>query len=211
MEHKITAIKSQKRNLRRVNIYLDGEFAFGLERIVAGWLQVGQVINDEKIAQLKAEDKRESDYQRAVNFISYRTRSEAEIRRKLEQGETSQESTDRVVEQLKRSGLLDDNHFAQAWVENRSEFRPRGKRALSYELKLRGVSADIIEQTIETIDEEKLAYQAGLKYARKLANLDWKNYRTKLTRHLAQRGFNYETITDVTLKIWAEVHHEEKK
>jgi hypothetical protein len=62
MERKITAIAIQKRNRERVNIYLDGEYAFGLARIVAAWLQVGQFLSEEKIVDLQSEDGQESVY-----------------------------------------------------------------------------------------------------------------------------------------------------
>ena len=83
MKHKITALKRQKRNPNRVNIYLDGKFAFGLSRIVAGWLEVGQELDDEKISSLQVEDELEVAYQRALKFISHRIRTENEIRRNL--------------------------------------------------------------------------------------------------------------------------------
>ena len=77
---KITAIVVQKRSPNRVNIYLDGEFAFGLARIVAAWLRTGQELSEEKIEQLQAEESRERAFQQALLFLSYRSRSEAEIR-----------------------------------------------------------------------------------------------------------------------------------
>ena len=58
---KITALQVQKRNPNRVNIHLDGEFAFGVARIVAAWLRIGQELSEEKIGQLQAEDGRERD------------------------------------------------------------------------------------------------------------------------------------------------------
>ncbi len=70
MNYEITALKLQKRNRQRVNVYLDGEFAFGLARIVAAWLAVGQEIDDQKIAQLQQEDAREVAYQRALKFLT---------------------------------------------------------------------------------------------------------------------------------------------
>ena len=53
MTRKITALKVQKRNKNRVNVYLDNEFAFGLSRIVAGWLKTGQELSEEKILEIK--------------------------------------------------------------------------------------------------------------------------------------------------------------
>jgi regulatory protein len=209
MEHKITAITPQKRNRQRVNIFLDGEFAFGLERIVAAWLKIGYEISDEQVAQLQAEDQSEADYQQALSFLSYRPRSEVEVRKNLHDHGIPEEKVDWVIERLKLNGLVNDQSFAEVWVENRCEFRPRSRRALTFELRQRGITPETIEQTLESIDDEKLAYQAATKQLRKLGDLDWKEFRQRITRYLAQRGFSYETISDVAPRIWAEVRHKE--
>ena len=83
MERKITALQAQKRNPQRVNVYLDGEFAFGLSRITAAWLQIGQVLSEEKIVELQAADEIEVAYQKALHYLSFRTRSEDEVRKNL--------------------------------------------------------------------------------------------------------------------------------
>ncbi len=123
---KITGLKVQKKNTQRVNVYLDGEFAFGLRRIVAAWLSIGQELSDEKIAQLKADDAREEAYQRALRALDTRPRSAAEIRKKLLEHDIPEDLAEGVIERLKENRLLNDEQFAQAWIENRSEFRPRG-------------------------------------------------------------------------------------
>lgn len=205
MAHKLTALTAQKHNPQRVNVYLDGEFAFGLARIVAAWLEIGQELSDEKIAQLQAEDGRETAYQRALKLLNYRIRSESEVRKNLKEHEIAEEDIEHVIERLKRSGLLNDQAFAQAWVENRSEMRPRSRRALAYELSRRGVDSQVIEQSLEGVDEEGLAYQAAQKRSRKLHSTDWNDFRTKMYRFLAQRGFQYDTIREVTARTWAEM------
>ena len=206
MEHRITALTAQKRNQQRVNVYLDGEFAFGLSRIVAAWLQVGQVIGDEKIELLKAEDEREVAFQQAVRYLSYRPRSEAEVRQQLESQDLSEQAIQDAVERLARNGLLDDSRFASTWVENRSEFRPRGRRALAFELRRMGVSPQVIESSLEGIDENELAYQAGLKQVRKYQRLEWQDFRQKMIAFLARRGFSYEVSNPVAARLWAEQH-----
>ena len=206
MEHRITALTAQKRNQQRVNVYLDGEFAFGLSRIVAAWLQVGQVIGDEKIELLKAEDEREVAFQQAVRYLSYRPRSEAEVRQQLESQDLSEQAIQDAVERLARNGLLDDSRFANTWVENRSEFRPRGRRALAFELRRLGVSPQVIESSLEGIDENELAYQAGLKQVRKYQRLEWQDFRQKMIAFLARRGFSYEVSNPVAARLWAEQH-----
>ena len=204
MAYKITALTQQKRNRQRVNVYLDGEYAFGLARIVAAWLEVGQELSAEKIARLKEEDGREMAYQRALNLLSYRPRTQAEIRKKLEEHEFSEADIAYTLERLQRSGLLDDAAFARAWVDNRNEMRPRGRRALSFELRRKGVAPEVIEQTLEAIDEEQLAYRAAQKRARRYKTLDFQGFRKKMYSHLVQRGFGYDAIGAVVERVWQE-------
>lgn len=202
---KITAMEQQKRNPHRVNVYLDGEFALGLSRFVAAWLQVGQEIDNEKITALQAKDEREVAYQRAIKFISYRIRSEKEIQRRLKKLGFSEDVIAEVTERLSQNNLVDDEHFAKAWVENRNEFRPRSHRMLAMEMRQKGISEEVITQTLEKTDEdEDLAYRAASKQSRKYKDLEWPEFRRKLTGFLARRGFSYEIISPVVGQVWAE-------
>jgi regulatory protein len=210
MANKITALKLQKRNHQRVNIYLDGEYAFALQRIVAGWLQVGQELSAEKIAQLKADDSREIALQRALRLLDYRPRTESEIRQRLTKLSISAPDIEYVVERLKGNRLLDDRQFTQTWIENRSELRPRSRRALAYELKMHGVDQAIIDQSLASVDDEQMAYSAGLRQARKYETLEWNQFHQKLGRFLAQRGFSYDIIREATRRIWTELSEIEK-
>lgn len=206
MGHQVTALRVQKRNPQRVNVYLDGEYAFGLARIVAAWLQVGQDLSDEKITQLRAEDEYEAAYQHALKFLSYRTRSQAEVRTNLLKRGTPDGVIDEVIERLVSAHLVDDERFARLWVENRSEFRPRSRRALTYELRQRGLDQETIEQSIESLDEDELAYQAAQKQARKLNSQDYETFRQKLLGFLARRGFSYAVSMPVIRRVWVESH-----
>jgi len=203
---KITALSVQKRNPNRVNVYLDGEFAFGLARIVAAWLQVGQELDEKRIASLQAEDSQEVAYQRALKFLGYRIRSSQEVQRNLQKNGVSEEVISSVLERLQRSGLVDDVRFAQAWIENRSEYRPRSRRALTIELRQKGISEQVIEEIFDQTggEEEDLAYQAACKQARKLKDLEWPDFRRKLNGFLARRGFSYDVIAPVVDRVWAE-------
>ena len=205
---RITALKVQQRNPQRINVFLDDEFAFGLSRITAAWLHVGQELSEEKIAQLKADDEGEVAYQRAARLLERRPRSETEIRRNLQSHRTREEVIDETLRRLRRNGLVNDEQFANLWVENQTEFRPRSRRALAYEMRQRGLSNTAIDQALEQIspeDEQELAYQAACKQARKLKDLEWAEYRQKMAGFLARRGFSYETSAPVIQRTWQEV------
>ena len=205
MERKITALKAQKRNSQRINVYLDGEFAFGLSRFAAAWLQIGQQLSPEKIQELQDIEAQEVAYQRALNFISYRPRSEAEVHKNLQKHATPEEVITEVLARLQRSGLVDDLQFAQTWVENRSAFRPRGRRALAIELRQKGLADEAIDEALRDLDEDNLAYQAALKQSRRYAGLEWQVYRQKMGAFLTRRGFGYEVAKPVIERVWSEM------
>jgi regulatory protein len=205
----ITAITAQKRDKKRVNIFFDGEFAFGISRIVAAWLQVGQNLTDEQISKLISEDQDEVAYQRAIKLITYRDRSIAEIRQSLHQKQIPEEIIENVINRLGENGLLDDKRFANLWIENRNEFRPRSHRMLALELRKKGISEDIISQVLEnTTADEELAHKAAQKQIRRYKTLEWQDFRRKLGSFLARRGFSYETVDLTVHQIWAEYRSE---
>lgn len=205
MERKVTALKAQKRNSNRINVYLDDEFAFGLSRFAAAWLQIGQKLSAEKIQELQDIDAQEVANQRALNFISYRVRSEAEVRKNLEKHDTPAEIIAEVLARLRKNGLVDDAQFALTWVENRSTFRPRGRRALAMELRQKGISDETIDEVLQDLDEDNLAYQAALKQSRKYGGLEWMAFRKKMSAFLARRGFNYGVAKPVIEQVWSEL------
>jgi|SRR3990170_6868286 len=206
MNHKITSIQKQKRNPKRVNVYLDGDFAFGLSRIVAAWLRVGQELNEEKIKALKEEDNLEVVYQQALKFVGYSMRTEAEVQEKLHGGDFPEHVIDEVIVRLRQSGLVDDERFATLWVENRNDFRPRSHRALVYELRRKGIPDQLITKTLTgTVPEEELAYRAALRHSGKLRELDRSEFRRKLGGFLTRRGFPYDIIAPVVDRVWTEL------
>lgn len=212
---KITALVVQKKNPNRVNLHLDGEFAFGLARIVAVWLKVGQELSEEKIEQLHTEDARERAFQQAMLFLSYRARSESEIRKNLRKHEIPEPVIEQTLERLRQDGLANDSQFASAWVENRSTFRPRSRRMMAMELKQKGLDEDAIQSAVEQVDDHAAAYDAAQKKAPRFKSLEWNDFRRKLSEFLARRGFSYSVIAPVVTRIWNEMyadkqHYEEE-
>jgi len=205
MLQRITAIEPQQKNPQRVNIYLDGEFAFGLDALVAGWLRVGQELGEEKIASLKLQDDHEVTFQKAVHFLSFRPRSSAEVRQNLSKRGISESLIEETLNRLQSTRLVNDDAFARAWVENRNTFRPRGKPALRMELRKKGLNEEIIQSVLDAqVNEAALALTTARKYGRRLSGLEWPEFRQKLSGFLARRGFSYTTLAPVVSKVWKE-------
>jgi len=198
MEREITAISVQKHNRDRLNIELDGEFAFGISRMAAGWLNVGDKINEERIESLQNKDEFEAAYQKATRMIGYRPHTQYEVQIKLDQKGFSEEIIHQVVERMQRANLIQDQQYARMWVENRNAFHPRSQRLIRFELKNKGLSEQMIDEALVDCEEdEKMALRAAEDYSRKLNKTDRDQFRKRLSAYLARRGFSYETARPV--------------
>jgi regulatory protein len=198
----ITALQFQKRNKNRVNVYVDGQFAFGLVAIEAARLRVGQTLSDDDLARLQMRDEVERAYERALNFLSYRPRSKDEVRRNLHKKNVKDKVIEVVVERLVQARLLDDREFSRYWVENRLQFNPRGARALRHELRRKGVSDSVIADTLADFDEEVAARKVAKTGARRLAHLEPRDFRRRLGAYMARRGFSYAVMEPLIEEMW---------
>jgi regulatory protein len=194
MEGKITELKVQKRNKQRVNVYLDGRFAFGLAAIEAARLKVGQHLSADDVARLEERDAVEVAQERAMGLLSYRPRSQGELRRRLKDKGHEEETIEQVLERLTRAGLVNDLEFAHYWIENRFQFNPRGVRALRQELWQKGIDDATIDEALVDFDEEEAAARATQKALRRLRRLDPETFRRRLNDYLRRRGFPYPII-----------------
>ncbi len=164
MSSTVTALVAQKKNPDRVNVYLDGKFAFGLAAIEAVRLRRGQVLTDSDVGRLQAADDVEKAREKALRFLSNRPRSEWEVRQNLLKAGYGDETIDRVLERLRGVGLVDDAAFVQYWIENRAQFKPKGAVALRQELRRKGVDRAVIDTVLEESGhaEDKAAIQAAV-------------------------------------------------
>lgn len=210
MNRVITAIKAQKKNHDRVSIFLDGEYGFGLSRIVAAWLHVGQTLDEKKIESLLASDASEVAYAKALRLLDRKPRTAKEISSRLAEGGFTADQAQMVLQRLQDSGLIADEKYARQWVENRNQMHPRSRKLIALELKQKGIANEVIDQVLEdSSSDEELAMQAAVQYARKIRSEDRMDFRKRLSAFLARRGFTYGTIAPVVQQVW-ELRESEK-
>ncbi len=197
----ITALQVQKRDKERVNVFIDGEFAFGLNLMDAARLRKGQVLAEDEIAVLRNEDAIVKAVNTAAHFLSYRPRSEQEVRRNLTEKETPEDVVDLAVGRLTTLGYLDDAAFARYWVDNRNQFKPLSHRALRQELRQKGIADGLISEALGDQDESELAYAAATTQLRKLRNRTEREFKTKIINFLQRRGFSYSTTQAVVVRL----------
>ena len=207
MAGRITRLAFQKHAADRVNVYLDGQYAFALPALDAARLGMGEYLDDDAIDRLQTQDERQKAYDRALRFLSFRPRSQAEVRRNLLAAGLDAELVEATLARLAAQGYLDDAEFARFWVENRQQFRPKGSVALRGELRQRGVAAETVDAALSDLDPAAGAYEAAHPRAVRLAALaqtDPTAFRRKLGDFLLRRGFDYEVVKETVARLLRE-------
>jgi len=203
---KITALRAGRGRGKRVNVFLDAKFAFSLEAEVAvkEGLRVGQELSTSQIETLARSDHFHRCLNAALHCLSYRPRSESEIRERLRRHGFDGDSIEAVVARLKEQGLVNDMAFAQFWKDNRESFSPRSQWLTKLELRRKGVATDIIDKVVDEVGDADNAYHVALGKARGLHMSDYQGFRRRLGEYLKRRGFGYEVINHTVERIWRE-------
>lgn len=206
---RITGLEIQQRDKERVNVYLDGEYAFALSCVVAAHLKTGQVLTQAEIDSLCAQDEvtRAIDY--AARLLARRPYSCAEIRQRLQARRFADSAIEQALTRLAELGYVDDRAFARYWIESRQRFSPRGPQALRYELRQKGIAADVIEAALAETDALDSALHAAQAAVRRWRGLSRGAVWQKMGAFLSRRGFDYETVHEAVSVVIAQLENEE--
>lgn len=203
MEKIITAIEPQKKNPNRFNLFLDGEFAFGVSKSLVFQLKTGDNLDEKAIEELLDKENYEKAWQKALQFLNYRSRTKQELKEKMEKLGYEESIINRVVGDCKEKGYINDQDFAEQWVETRTHRNPRSHRMLAIEMKRKKVPEKEIRGALsKAISDQDLAVEASKLFWHKLEAYTKEEKKTKLQGHLLRRGFSYEVIRETINKMF---------
>jgi regulatory protein len=201
----IVEIRSIARGRQRLVSLSDGrEFAFSDEACGRAGVAEGMAVTDGLLESLDAADTRVTAHEAALRLLSSRQRSEKEMRTRLAMRGFEPAVIDDEVERLRRAGLLDDEKFARAWVEDRKRVSPRGRRMLRYELLGRGIDVESVDLATDGVDDRETALALARSRARGSAMADYETFMAKVGGFLRRRGFDYSVAADAARSVWAE-------
>jgi len=204
VDGKITRIAAQRRNTNRFSIDLDGTFAFGLMQdvVAQAGLHVGMalgVADQRKLIEASAFIYARSV---AIELLSFKPRTESELRGKLAERGFSAEVVDDAVVRFKEIGYIDDARYVAAFVRDRLGIRGHGQRRIARDLQTRGVSAELIQQGLAGVDDGQAAVAARAAADKVLSRMrrvvEPVRRRQKVQEHLARRGFSGDVIRAAT-------------
>lgn len=196
----ITLIKPQK-SRKRVNIYLDGKFGFGLdlENYLKLNLKVGQELANAEVEKIVKGAEFQKTLDKLLRFATLRPRSEKEINDWFKRRKVHESLHKKLFNRLKRLDLLDDEKFAQWWIGQRLQFKHKSKRELISELRAKGIGKHAIEDALSEvdIDENKMAKKLLEKKMYRWKRLDKLEAKRKMSEFLARKGFGWSEIKSV--------------
>jgi len=137
-------------------------------------------------------------YKAVIRFLSFRPRSEKEIRDYLLKKKANDLISERIIQSLKKDKFLDDQEFVKWWIEQRTLINPRAWRVIRIELRRKGISDELIESSgfKEEVDKAS-ALKLAERKMRRLGKIEnrYKAYES-LGRYLASKGFSWDTVKE---------------
>ena len=200
---KITKIEIQKKNRNRVSIFLNDEFALGLDSKVATkfGLKEGDVLNQQTITSLILKEEKNKAKEKAYRYLAGRAHSEKELRNKLVRKGFSQTVIDEAISDLKFQKYINDEAFVSSYVSTQMVNKPVGEILLRRELWQKGISEEIIDRAVQDAYVEKSQLEVARELLEKriprYKNLENWQKKKRLGDFLLRRGFGWELVKDV--------------
>lgn len=192
---KITKINQQEKRKGRYSVYVDDVYTFSLSEaaLLEQKVSIGQKLDKQQVKAFKKLSADDKAYGNTLRYAALRLRSRRELEDYLRRKNVEEPVAQKILSRLSNIGLINDEMFARAWVENRRLLKPTSRRRLILELKQKRVSEDIINQVLseEEVDECEVLRQLIDKKRRQAS---YRDNELKLMQYLARQGFNYGDI-----------------
>ncbi len=188
----ITDIQQQKNSSDRYSVFIDGNFAFGIcdFDLYTLKLRIGDILTDEKIAEIEELVDTEKCKNYAVALVSRRMYSKKEITDKMISKGFSLTAVSGVISVLEEYGYINDDFFTSMYIE--TYMKKYGLHKIRYELKNKGIDENIIDKHLTSFQNDEYLLKL-IQQKLRGKTLD-KELTAKLIRSFAAKGFEYEKI-----------------
>jgi regulatory protein len=197
---RITGLQPQRRSKRRVSVFLDGQFLFGLSQDIAAalGLRVGMEVDRAALDRIAREEQLNEARNYAFLLLSYKARTTAELKTRLVRKSFPPDIVDATIARLVELKMVDDAGLARQFAEDRVNIGHKGKWRVRGELMKRGVAREHIEAAMaQAPDERDAARAVAEKYLGRNRRLELAVLKRRLYALLARRGFSPDTIRKV--------------
>ncbi len=216
---RVTALKPVPRHPDRLELWLEGGLRATLaaEIVLRAGLREGRELEPAALTVLLEGDEAFRARQAALDLLSHRARTAAELARRLARKGFGLAIADACVRDLVQEGLVRDDEFAETFVRDRVRSRPRSARRLVQELSARGVDRALAGDAVEAVFRDQQLSEADL--ARRAAQAWWRRnvgaraapgagsdeglrLKRRLWGYLARRGFGADVIRTIAAALF---------
>lgn len=131
----------------------------------------------------------------ATRYLALRARSIKEINDYLIKKGFTISVVSQTIARLKELNFLNDEDYGKSFAHSRQKYRGKSKYFISYELKQKGISEDIINTVSKNAQDDLLTAKAFVERKKRIyAHLDKAQFKGKMMRLLQSRGFSFDVI-----------------
>lgn len=205
-ELKIISVKSKKNGQSCIICLSDGEILESSYDLVLKYkLGNNSIITTDLLLELKKEQRIFDAKQSAYNYVSYKPRTERQIRQKLRDKGYEKEESDLAIEFLIKFDLVDDERYAKQFISDFLKRKSSGKSKLLSELISKGIDKSLAQQSLEEFYPHRESLEIALKAANKKLRLirhkPKEKQKESLIRFLQSAGFDWDLIRNVLKEI----------
>jgi len=205
-KRKIIDIQVQKRRKNRRSIFLDDGSVFGISEDVLFSIPVhiGDTLTDQQLDEILGADSQQKILDVALNLLSFRMRSKAELMRRLKRKNFNEDGIYAVMKKLETKGYIDDQKFALVFAREKVRRKLIGPVALRSEFSVHGLDPDIVEYTLkktyDEISEQTLMDQLLAKRRVPLNEPLSLKEKQNAVNALRNKGFSWDRIQEMLVK-----------
>lgn len=214
MEKKITKIEVQKNNKERFNLYINGEFFAGIDAAtyVHFNLKKDLIVTDEQLIEMGEYDGYRVAINKAIQYLSYKKRTEKEVRDYLTKIEVRPQAMDKAVDYCKVNGYINHEDYCISFMNTMLNTTDKGPVIFTQKLKELGIEQRLVDQytyKFESMITEdrinKIAAKITKKYEKKQSS---RMIQQKIMQTLIQKGYNLDIANDALKNVKIETNED---
>ena len=200
LENEIVSILPQKKNKSRYTIKFKSGKVIGISEdcLISHKISVGQKLSPTLLSKIENDERLQSIKFKALNYLSYRSRSRKEVNISLLKKGFHQDDIDKVLEELISKGYLNDKAFAETYARYLIKTKRLGKIAVKNRFFIHSISQEVLNPILDKLYDKyppELLIGEIVKKRKYPNDLDKINDK-KLVNYLKRKGFSWSEISN---------------
>ena len=196
---KITNIEQQKKNKNRMSIYIDNEYAFGLNISIYEKynLKKNMEVTEDFIQEVLINEEKNKAVNQGLKILTASQKTEKEVRDKLGVLDFEKDIIDYAVDYLKDQRYINDEQYTESFIKDQLNFSKDGRRKIRTKLYRKGIDMETVDRKISEIDDDVFIENALFVARKRLKTMtfgDEHERDQKIFRFLFYKGYDFDIV-----------------